>query len=310
MNIFKGMSLFLFVAGFWLFPDKNNPPLFGFSIEGFPISKTQLNTIEQETKIKAKIIQFYLQWPTQDAKEFISVRSSLQAIHESGALPTITWEPMTIVGNTETAISYELILSGSYDHYLKFIADEVKAWKKPIVIRFAHEMNLQRYHWGTTEALFGEQSPEIYIKMFRYLVNFFDQYHVDNVFWAFCPNVDSVPDTAWNQPKNYYPGDRYVDLFGMDGYNWNITPEVARQRQLNWNKPWSSFEQIFKNLYNTLREIDPDLPIAVFETATVNRNKEEKATWLKEALQTAQAWKLWAIIWFQSNKEEDWRIES
>ena len=58
-------------------------------------------------------------------------------------------------------------------------------WGKPVIIRFAHEMNLNEYHWGTLEAEYGQKSPEIYIKMFRYVVQFFKDEKVDNVLWAF-----------------------------------------------------------------------------------------------------------------------------
>lgn len=312
-NMFKVTTLLvLLLSGIWFFNarknDNSSKPLWGFSVEGFPISKVDLDKLEQETAMKAQIIQFYLQWPSQDSEEFLSITSTLNAISDRNALPSMTWEPMIISENRETAIPYQHILNGNYDAYLGFIADEIKKWHKPLIIRFAQEMNLERYHWGTIKEQFNDQSPKIYIHLFRYLVMFFRNRGVQNVLWAFCPNVDSIPNTTWNQPKNYYPGDGYVDILGMDGYNWAITPEIAQEKQLTWARPWQSFEQLFYKLHQELQDIAPGLPIAVFETSTANREGEDKQVWLKEAIKTAQEWNLWGVIWFQINKEEDWRI--
>lgn len=280
----------------------------GFSIEGFPVTKQDLEKVEQETKLAAQIIQFYLQWP-QSAEHFESILPSLEAIVSVGAIPCITWEPMFIMDQKEKTISYERILDGHYDGYLNEIANEIKQWNKPIIIRFAHEMNLKRYHWGTSEEEYGAKSPEIYIKLFRYVATFFKNQNVKNVRWVFCPNVDSIPNEAWNQARNYYPGDAYVDILGMDGYNWAITSNIASERQLSWTKPWMSFEQIFQGLYSELKQISPHKPIMVFETASVNREDRKKSMWLKDALEVAKRWKLMGMIWFQSNKEENWLIQ-
>lgn len=280
----------------------------GFSVEGFPITKNQLEQLEKETKIAAEIIQFYLQW-SDPSQQFEKITPSLDAIINTGATPCLTWEPMIIVDQVERAIPYQEILDGRYDAYLNHIANEVRLWKKPLIIRLAHEMNLKRYHWGTSAEEFGPQSPEIYIKLFRYVVNFFKDRQILNVLWAFCPNVDSDPDLPWNKAKYYYPGDQYVDILGMDGYNWIMTPEIAKSRELSWTKPWLSFEQIFIGLYHELKAISPYKPIIVFETASVDRGAHKKSLWIESALLTAKKWQLTGIIWFQSKKEEDWRIQ-
>jgi hypothetical protein len=281
--------------------------IWGFGIEGFPISQEQLEHLEQETKLTAQLIQFYLQWPASrnHAEPLIS---SFDAIAHVGAVPCITWEPMSIVDGKEKTIAYELILNGQYDAYLAQMAQEIKEWKKPLIIRFAQEMNLNRYHWGTTEEQFGPQSSEIYINMFRYVVNFFRNQEVNNVLWAFCPNVDSIPNQPWNKAQAYYPGDDYVDILGMDGYNWAMTPELAKEKNISWTKPWLSFAQLFQNLYHELKQIAPSKPILVFETASVNQGTNKKSLWIKEALHTAKNWEIVGIIWFQAKKEEDWRI--
>lgn len=279
----------------------------GFSLDGFPISESHLILLQQETKIAAQLIQFYLQWPS-SPENFTEITSSLEAISRAGALPVITWEPM-ISSPQEEAIPYEKILSGYYDAYLIKTAEEIKRWNKPIIIRLAQEMNLKRYHWGTSQEHYGPKSPEIYKQIYKYIVDLFNRKNVHNVLWAFCPNVDSDPKEPWNQIKNYYPGDQYVDLLGMDGYNWAISKEEAQVKQSSWIKPLISFEELFQEVYQQLKAIAPDKPIIIFETASTNRKDKQKSEWIKQALQTAKKWKLAGIIWFQVNKEEDWRIQ-
>lgn len=287
-----------------------NIPLFiwGFSIEGFPISNDVLKKLESETRISAQLIQFYIQWPDSSAP-LTSIHSTLDAIANQGAIPCITWEPMVKIKEIETMINYQQIVGGQYDAYLLHMANDIKAWNKPVIIRFAHEMNLERYHWGGPIEDFNKESPEHYIKMFRYIVNFFRKQNANQVLWVFCPNVESVPNQSWNTPSHYYPGHDYVDILGMDGYNWDISAKIAKDKKQSWVKPWASFKDIFENLYRELKKIAPYKPILVFETSSVNRKTiSRKSLWLKHAIQTAKEWELIGMIWFQVNKEEDWRI--
>ncbi|MDP1881114.1 MAG: glycosyl hydrolase, partial [Parachlamydiaceae bacterium] len=188
-----------------VYAEESSCLMWGFSVEGFPLSKNQLIQLEQDTGIKSKLIQFYLQWPLLK-DPYTTIHSTLEAIDSLGAIPCIKWEPMTLYkNNSENIILYQSIMNGHYDDYMQKVANELKNWKKTLIIRFAHEMNIKRYHWGTTEDEYGPNSPEIYIKMFRYIVSFFKKNNVDNVLWAFCPNVDSIPNESWNQIKNYYP---------------------------------------------------------------------------------------------------------
>lgn len=314
----KGLICCLFIFGFLLgdekqklpeIPSRLEHPLFiwGFSVEGFPISEKNLNDLENETKISAQCIQFYLQWAS-EPKNFLPLKSSLEAISSSGAIPCLTWEPHIVLREIYHAIPYDKILKGEYDAYFDHIIKDIKAWNKCLIIRFAHEMNLDKYHWGGNENQFNQNSPEHYIQMFRYVVDYFKKQKVDQVFWAFCPNAESVPNLLWNHSRNYYPGDDYVDILGMDGYNWDITDEGAGLVGKKWTQQWLSFEQIFSKIYQELKDLAPGKPIIVFETASVDRKGGKKIVWIKEAIETAKKWGLMGIIWFQISKEEDWRL--
>jgi hypothetical protein len=239
---------------------------------------------------------------------------SSDAISAIGAIPVITWEPMYIKDGKEVAISHQELLAGHYDAYILRFASGAKAWKKPLMIRFAHEMNLKRYHWGTTEKEYGLKSPAIYQKMYRYVVDLFRRAGAGNVLWVFCPNAESVPNTSfdatagWNTISRYYPGDTYVDVLGVDGYNWG----TSRKKQTHgWDSRWMSFRDIFAKPVAELKKLGAGRAkcLMVFETSTsaAGGNKKE---WITDALSEAPGLGIKGIAWFQSNKEVDWRIES
>ena len=289
------------------------PLLFGVALDGFPITKERLKNIEDDIGVSPGIVVFFLQWPPiGDQRVARFPRESLEAIWNTGAIACLTWEPMYYRDGREVMIPYQAILNGDYDPYLIGFAKQAASWKKPFMIRFAHEMNIKRYHWGTKKEGYGPESPDIYKRMFRYVVTMFQKAGAQNVFWAFCPNAESVPNTSydpsasWNRIEDYYPGDMYVDILGIDGYNWGTTQTKAKN---GWDSHWRKFREIFRPTYQKLRELAPGKPVLIFETASVSQGGD-KGLWIKNAFETAVEWKVNGLIWFQATKECDWRINS
>ena len=205
----------------------------------------------------------------------------------------------------EMVIPAHAILSGEYDVYIAAFAQEAAQWDKPLIIRFAHEMNLSRYHWGGTAAEYGPKSPALYRKMFRYVVDRFRGKDAGNVLWAFCPNAESVPQEAWNTIAAYYPGGDVVDYFGIDGYNWGPTQNIE---QHGWNSRWQTFKEIFSRAHSELRVLDASKPLLIFETASVDVGSSQ-SQWLADALETSRLLGIDGMVWFQADKENDWRLQ-
>lgn len=257
--------------------EKGRPsPYWGYAVEGIP-NPESIEALKKETPFFPDFIAFYVQWPSEAPLQ------SFEAIWRGGSVPILTWEPKNI--------ELEEVLSGKWDSYIHQVAMAIKAFGKPFLLRFAHEMNLEEYHWGT-KGDYNAEAPTRYQKLYRYVVDRFRKDQVANVLWVFCPNADSVPQAPWNVAAAYYPGDAYVDFLGMDGYNWNGQ---------------TSFEAVFTSLYHQLKKINAEKPILVFETAT-DGTAQQKEAWIKGAQHTAQAWGLSGIIWFQVNKEKNWKM--
>jgi hypothetical protein len=270
----------------------------GVSVEGVRISEKQLIDLEQQTGFKSNFINFFLHWPKKENEGFFP-NLSLESIWDYGAVPVITWEPIYLDQGKSNIISYDMILSGKYDEYLSLVADQIKLFKKPIIIRFAHEMNLSSYHWGVEPDKYNEKYPFIYKSLYEYVFTFFKRRKIKNILWAFCPNSESVPNVYWNTLKSYYLGDKYTDILGLDGYNWGNNSKTKTS--------WKSFENIFSFSYNKIKEVDSKKPLFIFETATVDKGGN-KTKWISDALKKSKELDIVALIWFQIDKEKNWKI--
>lgn len=283
---------------------------FGVALEGLPERTTSYRTMEEELNLPISMVNLFLQWPTTpDAGAFPT--KAAQAVSEHGALLVVTWEPLFLANGKEVSVPAEEIVSGRWDNYIERFARAAAAWGGPCIIRFGHEMNLVRYHWGGDVMHYGPASPARYRLMFRHVVTLIRRAGASNVRFAFCPNIDSdpdpkqIPEAAWNTAGAYYPGDAYVDVVGMDGYNWGTTQTTEHQ---GWTSQWRSFESLFSPLLTELRSIAPAKPLYVFETATAAQGGD-KAQWIRGMADTLSKWQLAGLIWFQINKEIDWRIQ-
>lgn len=283
----------------------DNTILWGLNIEGFPIKESFVKDFKKQIPINTQIYNFYLAWPSFDIsmnrKELLE---TFHSINSQNALISITWEPRYFIKYNPKNIYYKDILEGKYDNYIDSFAKAIKEWEKPILIRFAHEMNLKVYHWGTDEKDYNKKSPEIYKSIYQYVVNRLKKNKVANVLWIFCPNNESIPNKNWNTIKDYYPGDDYVDILGIDGYNWGTSRTFFKN---GWKSYWQSFYSIFKSAYYEIKKIAPEKPIIICETASVNENNE-RLQWMQEAIKTAKDWNVKAIIYFQIDKEINWKL--
>ena len=79
----------------------------------------------------------------------------------------------------------------------------------PVVFRPWHEMNGGWFWWGSANI-----SPEEYIKLYRITVDYMREKGLRNVLYAWSPDTRATFE--------YYPGDEYVDILGLDIYEPGI----------------------------------------------------------------------------------------
>ncbi len=274
----------------------------GAAVDGLP-SPASLEKTARDMGFRPAVVVFFLQWPD-DPKDRNFPEKALAAVDAFGATPVLTWEPMTIRAGKEAAIPGRAILDGEYDAYILDFAARAKAFGKPLILRFAHEMNLDRYHWGSAKKEYGPGSPALYKKLFRRVADLFRRAGANNVRFAFCPNAESRPDEPWNALSAYYPGDAYVDILGLDGYNFGASMTLAEH---GWTSVFRSFPELFGAAFRRMRALSPEKPFFVFETACAESGGD-KSAWVKDMIGTLIAWQAAGFAWFEADKETDWRL--
>ena len=213
--------------------------------------------------------------------------SNLKARNET---PMVTLEPYANGG----VASFADIAAGKYDSYFRKEADAVRGTGITVMLRFAHEMNLLSSDWGPGKA---GNNGAAYVEAWQHIVTVFRQEGATNVKWVWAPNVDygGRPFTQ------FFPGDEYVDYVGLDGYNWGNSN----------GESFESFSKIFASSYATITQLSSK-PLIVTETAS-SESGGSKAAWIEETFfrtipQTMP--RVQAVIWFNDNKELDWRVNS
>jgi hypothetical protein len=231
------------------------------------------------------IIGAYTRWP---APPFVPAQ--LARIWRRGAVPMITWEPWS---DSDRGVPLSAIAAGSYDTYIRQAAAAALAWRRPILVRFAAEMNGTWYPWGRGKR---GNSPDLYKRTWRHVVGIFQALHADNVQWVWAPNENRSGRFPFAQ---YYPGDSWVQWVGLDGYNWGSAGD------------WSSFTGVFGGSYDALRRIT-NRPVIIAETGS-SQAGGDKAAWVASALgrEIPAFPAVRAVVWFDARFGHlDSRIDS
>lgn len=254
---------------------------------------------------------FYLGW----GKFFNNGPFTIDAAQ--GRISLATWEFRPQLSGPEDPYALQplqAVIDGKHDDYLRRFAMDAKAFGQPLFLRWGHEMNGDWYPWsgsanGASElAGYGDHmqpdGPERFVSAYRHIHDVFLQESATNVIWVWCPNVvmEGNLGADWNAIANYYPGDEYVDWLCMDGYNWGTSQD--------WTS-WQSFDQVFRETYAQLQTINASKPMMIGETASSELGGD-KPGWISDAVSRLRTDypQVRLLIWFNLNKETDWRIDS
>ena len=171
-----------------------------------------------------------------------------------------SWEPF--------GVTLQQISNGAHDAYIDEVARRIKAVRKRVLIRFAHEMN---GHWSWP---WLKQPPKDYIAAWRQIVARFRNLGATNAEWVWSPNIISYSADDFSP---WYPGDAYVDWTDLDAYNWGTVH----------NNPWRTFQEIFGDSIGVITALSPR-GIIIAETGCHSRglNGEDKGQWYTDMATT------------------------
>ncbi len=238
-------------------------------------SSADLSTLESLVGKQVKLRSIFTNWG--DAFP-ASVGADLKP---SNKTLVIFWE--------QYGVTLDSIIAGESDAYIRKFALDAKNYGGQVILSPFHEMNGNWDPWGGTV---GQNTPQKVVQAWRHIHDVFGT--VTNVKFAWAVNNISVPDTTANAIAAYYPGDAYVDYVAVDGFNFG--------------NPWQSFDAVFGKALNTVAAYKK--PIYILSMASAAG--AQKPAWITDAV-TVQMKKyplLRGWLWFNENKEQDWRINS
>lgn len=214
----------------------------------------------------------------------------LDRVWAQGAVSMVTWEPQTAKGE---GIPLREIVAGRYDRYIRKSAEAVAAWGKPIMVRFAQEMNGRWYPWGL--GVDGNTARD-FREAWHHVFWVFRNHGASNVEWVWSPNEDA----GGSHPLAvFYPGDEFVDWVGIDGFCWGGTIG------------WPSFTSIFGSTYDRIVKLTAK-PILIAETAA-GEEGGDKAAWIASALEreAPRFSHVRGLVWFNDeDPRADFRVDS
>ncbi|HYF81354.1 MAG TPA: glycosyl hydrolase, partial [Symbiobacteriaceae bacterium] len=159
--------------------------------------------------------------------------------------------------------------------YIRKFAQELKAWGRPIFLRFASEMNGNWTAW--------HEPQDLYRKAFQ---------EVAGIMRTDAPNVAMVwsPNYVGDQDYHlYYPGDEFVDWVGINGYTeahfLGRLDTSQKDADIFYQGKRTNPLDKFRAIYN---EYSPRKPIMISETGFGWANRSpyvDESAWAAEAME-------------------------
>ncbi len=293
-------------------PQKDEIYFGAFPDFGGPEDNVTAQKIDEFNKLAGKEIAwayFSNNWGTDGIK---FPREKVEIIEKTGSIPFVRMMPRK---NFDTAydqtFALQRIIDGKFDESLYQYAGDVREYGNPVLIDFAVEMNGDWFPWsgivngGAKKDGYGDiqkaDGPERFVDAYRHIIDIFRQENVTNVTWFFHPDIYSYPENqSWNDPKEYYPGDDYIDWIGVSIYG-PLHPEEDY---------WQNFSEIVIERSNKILEISNTKPLALLEFGVTDHHPlGNKKAWISDAFNTIlnreSPLQFKAISWWHENWEED-----
>jgi hypothetical protein len=172
--------------GAWL-----HPVAMGHQGSSFAVEQHTVPAVQAVTGRPLAILHLYSAWARP------APVAELADITDNGSVPLLDWA---------CAPDSAAVAGGADDPAIIAYATALKAFGKPVFLRWCWEMNLVRSHPGVG-------GPIGFVSAWVHIWNLFHQVGATNVAFVWCPALTGV------DPAPYYPGDAYVDWIGVDGYD-------------------------------------------------------------------------------------------
>ncbi len=256
-----------------------NRQAWGLFEPSFPGDPSVLHRLEQRLDYFFRYILLY--------SDFSSGMPGARLAHtaKEGRIPVLTLQTFVPRLGGALPLTYDL-LSGHYDAWLRQYARDVADFGQPVLFRFNNEMNGD---WCVYSAYHSSKDAALYVAAYHYLYHLFAEEGASNVLWVWNPHDGSYPPFKWNDKLLYYPGDAYVDIVGLTGYNAGTYYPGEK---------WRGFREIYDPLYASYNALFPHKALMITEFAS-NSVGGDKVAWINEALSNMHRYpRISVAIWW------------
>ena len=142
----------------------------------------------------------------------------MTARHPHGLLGAVAAAPAGVSvaqqGAPQPTYSNQAIAAGRFDAYITKWARAIKSYRRPVIIRFAHEFNGTWYPWS--------HNPKAYVAAWQHVWSVFHRVGARNVTWVWSFNPGPTASRWARAVTPYWPGRRYVDIIGGSAVRFEV----------------------------------------------------------------------------------------
>lgn len=228
--------------------------------------KQTVPALEEKLDYKFPVILSYIHFTHDFPLEFMLDN------YYNGKLVELTYQ--VTESNNENLYGYTPNIDmyrGLKDDEIRRLAKSAKEFGHPFLFRINNEMNSD---WTSYGGVVNMSDPDIFISNWKRFYDIFNEEGVDNVIWVFNPNDRNHPPCDWNNFLGYYPGNEYVQMIGVTGYN-NGT-YYAQERE----EKWREFKEIYDSVQKEYEPFFMEFPwiITEFSSSSIGG---DKAKWIE-----------------------------
>jgi Glycosyl hydrolase family 26 len=245
----------------------------GLYAGGVPKSYAGLTSFAAATGVRPNVASYYSGWFEPFQASFARAAAS------HGAVPLVQINP--------AGVTLAAIAAGRYDSYLESYARAVRAYGRPVVLGFGHEMNGSWYSWG-----YRHTAPAVFVAAWRHIVTVFRTGRARNVTWIWTVNTIELRGSRIPSPAAWWPGRSYVTWVGIDGY---------------FHRRSSQFDAVFGPTIAAVRELTK-APILISETGAGPAAGQPAK--IRSLFAGVRAYGLLGFLWFDAVGNADYRIDT
>ena len=251
------------------FYDFSTPPEWGIFLQDFYVTgfDGELTELEQALDYTFPVVLYYRHLPTHEFPAEV-----MRENYEAGRLVELTLQ-LTDNNNEDMYAP-----SPALEIYRGHMDEELRAWARaaaefghPFLFRLDNEMNSD---WTSYGGVVNLCDPQMFVSVWQRVFRIFREEGADNCIWIFNPNDRQAPPSRWNDSLVYYPGNEYVHLIGVTGYN-NGTYYTK------WAEEWRGFKEIYDIIWDEYAPRFESFPWIITEFASSGVGGD-KVAWMDE----------------------------